>query len=53
MFKYIAAKCNLGSFTIRLQYMQNPKPQDIWFLLLISAIKAHLRLGDNTIISAS
>jgi hypothetical protein len=27
-----------------LQYMQKSEAQDIWFLLLISAIKAHLRL---------
>ena len=34
---------------IRLHYLPNERAQDIWFLLLISAIKAHLRLvGDTT-----
>ena len=32
-----------------LQYLQNETAQDSWFLLLISAIKAQLRLvGDST-----
>jgi hypothetical protein len=29
---------------IRLQYQQNMRVQDTWFLLLISAIEAQLRL---------
>ena len=29
---------------ICLQYQQNMRVQDTWFLLLISAIEAHLRL---------
>jgi len=29
---------------IRLQYMENIRVQDIWFLLLISGIQAQLRL---------
>jgi hypothetical protein len=42
-----------GLIAIRLKYMQNETVQDSWFLLLVFAIKAHLRLGDKTIISAS
>ena len=32
---------------IRLQYLQNERAQDTWFLLLISAIVAHLRLVEE------
>jgi hypothetical protein len=35
---YIAAICYLRLEGIRLQYMQNVRAKDIWFLLLISAI---------------
>jgi hypothetical protein len=42
--KWYPKETEIARVWIRLQYLQNERAQDTWFLLLISVIVAHLRL---------